>query len=176
VPTVISLATSEKQDEIIAGLNFWDKYTPFDEYAGAVSIAADTTADIYSVTGKGYISDVLAVGNNATNLVVIVTVDGTIINEAKLSTSALIVAGIMQLSHMSYAYTGTNIRVFYPYTNFVTEMSATIRRHPHVDATANGLVAISQPLFFNESLLIQIQNIHVSNAYEYTAAWRGGVI
>jgi hypothetical protein len=155
---------------------FWDKYTPFDEYAGAVSIAADTTADIYSVTGKGYLSDILAFANNVTHLKLKITIDGTIIHTSELSASSTNPSGVIQLSHLSYSYTGSSIRAYYPFTGFLTEINASLSRHPLVNSAVVGAVTIAQPLFFNESLLIQIENVNVSNTYTYTAVWRGGVI
>lgn len=149
-------------------VNKIDGYTPF-SYTETITVAViDTWETAYSVTGQGYLSNVL-VSTNGSELRV--TIDGTVIF-LDTFTAANDFGGIVQSKEILYTSTGKLALPNYNYSNVTLDIEDALMVDNFDGVTQSNLLCIlSEPIYFKESLLIEVQdndsavNIRYSGGY-----------
>jgi hypothetical protein len=155
----------------------WSRYTLFSEFETGVAIAEGVTVSLYSVTGKGFLHDCVVRKTNASpaDIQVKITLDGVVQFHGRLSNG--LVCGLLNLSAINVGFDdATGARSYYTGTLGPPSQSiTTLANHPMTDSSLERIVTLSNPLFFKNSLLIEIINADTSGNF-YHVAWRGGVI
>lgn len=158
---------------ISSGGTDWSKYTPISSYLRNYIMNAYGTVQLTNITGKGYL--VLATAfliNQSYTVSLKITIDGVVKHYTSSSTQNRL-TGIGPHSLINTQNTiGTNL-ILKEMSQQISGLSEGTLPYPTTDYS-NGFVFISQPIFFNQSLLIEIKN---PTAYQYNinASFMGGI-
>lgn len=138
--------------------NFWDKFTPVSVINGAKVITTGNTYEtLYKVTGKGYLSKAIITGDTSNICKIKITVDGVVKFAAQSVSSATSAAGIITSDQLLNGATSDIAKIINFGGNTVASL-LTPKTYPYVDDTDRGFCILSQPIFFNTSLLIEVTN------------------
>ncbi|MED5042763.1 hypothetical protein P9848_12595 [Geobacillus stearothermophilus] len=160
----------------VSGGTDWSKYVPYCLTQSEANIDKSKTLQVVNITGKGYLS--LAALCLATvynprriSLTLKITIDGVVKHQAQ-TLGASDITGIIPLEFTSND--GTNrIGIKELATRSVAGYTA-VKTYPVTDESFS-IALVAQPIFFNQSLLIEItNNDHVYNQ-QYHFSFVGGL-
>lgn len=177
----------------IDGIVQWADYKPFQKTGSIARPASDTTYDVLSITGKGFIDYAYKVFNkDGINPEIIVTIDGTqIVNAGGELASGLIPASFISSKEDDAESEYVNVRVLSlvelrwesAYVN-VSQATDSDFFDPRIVSGltggslgyGGGVIVLQRPIFFKTSLLVQIRHHQNATAADAKYAIGGGIL
>ena len=139
----------------------WSKYTPISEINSfTAGTPADTYETVFSISGKGYLSDFIGRTTDAggEDVKMRITIDGVVIF-AGYSTNSSSFCALIQTSKSLIDSTGDLMIIDANGTGFANFAGTwSFVDYPHTDDTElEAVTFLAQPIFFNASLLIEVK-------------------
>jgi hypothetical protein len=153
----------------VDNLGWWSKYTPISKN-GLFNSGGNIYKTLYSVTGKGYLS-FLSVQHNVIDFYFVkVTIDGVVKYEGRGYSSDHIM-GIFVREELQVA--STTVALGFEANGGNDIQMSGISPWGTTSTSSAVNVILPQPVFFNSSLLIEVNSLSTNNV---DFAYRGGII
>lgn len=136
----------------ISGGTDWSKYAPLAAHT-SITVGAGNTLPIINVTGNGFVSLATLYSSNCSSAKLRITIDG-VIKHSSIE-GAGIVQGLTVPEYLSNAGSSA-LGVIMPTIKTVVPYSI-VKPYPLTGGAA-GVAIIDKPIFFNNSLLVELIN------------------
>lgn len=156
--TDVDKAQLDRIETNVANVSWWDKYETL-SIEGFSALAGGQTIEVVNIAGAGYLSKAIS---KIFNSGIRIFVDGAKIHDSYYGSSTFsdCVGGIVQLS--DYIVSGASVRI--PNNNGTTSQTGLANKnHPYIAPMGNGVsstewvvIPLSKPIFFNNSLKVEI--------------------